>query len=125
MGSASRASLILQGDTKAAETAHNKAAGATGRARLHGGDLPGLSHAADKETGTRLGRRAAAVESRVVLSSYRRETIVKFIFVSLSSDSGEQREAVGGDVGEAPTLKVTCTANFPGAANRRVATHLP
>lgn len=54
MGLVSRASLILQGDTKAAETAHNKAAEAAGRARFHGGDLPGLSHAADKETGIRL-----------------------------------------------------------------------
>lgn len=54
MGFVSRPTLILQGDTKAAETAHNKAAGAAGRARFHGGDLAGLSHAADKETGIRL-----------------------------------------------------------------------
>lgn len=50
----SRATLILQGDTKAAETAHNKAGEAAERARFHGGDLAGLSHAADKETGIRL-----------------------------------------------------------------------
>lgn len=64
------------------------------RARFHGGDLPGLSHAADKETGTRLRRRAAAAERRVVFFfPIGGETIVKFIFVSLSRDSGEQREA--------------------------------
>lgn len=49
MGFVRRATPILQGDTKAAETAHNKAAEAAGRARFHGGDLAGLSHAADKE----------------------------------------------------------------------------
>lgn len=114
----SRASLILQGDTKAAETAHNKAAEATGRARFHDGDLPGLSHAADKETGIRL---AAAAKGRVVFVSYQRGDDCEIHLCVF-----EQRlwGAAGGigNIGESLTFKVTCTENFPGVANRRVAT---